>query len=431
MTIDTINSLGSDAVRTDPRDPARSVSAGFIVGYGIAYVGLFTALMTPVAITMAIRISAIDTVGKGASLGTILGIGALFALIANPLFGQISDITTSRFGRRRPWLFLGTLIGLACALVIAASDSLFIIGLAWCISQIAYNAALAAIVAVVPDRVPECQRGKISAISGMGVYLAILIGSAILSLVGPQGVGMFLWPALIGFLAVNLFAFFLNDKVINRSQARRGSLLTELGSAFWVNPRKAPDFAWAWFSRFLLFLGVAVLLTYQVYYLTDHLKVEQDRIGQLMFFSTLVTAVCVVLSSSASGWLSDRWKRRKIFVFAAAVVYAIGLAVITAASAVPLFLVGIAVSSLGLGVYMAVDQALVVDVLPDRETNAGKNMGVLNIANAVPQSIAPAVAPLILSIGSPTASNYPLLFAVAAACAFLGALAIAPVKGVR
>ena len=86
-----------------------------------------------------------------------------------------------------------------------------------------------------------------------------------------------------------------------------------------------------------------------------------------------------------------------------------------------------AIGGLGFGVYMAVDLALVADVLPDTDNNA-KNLGVMNIAGALPSSIAPAIAPVILAISS---GSYGVLYAVAGICAIIGAFAVLPVKRVR
>jgi MFS family permease len=91
------------------------------------------------------------------------------------------------------------------------------------------------------------------------------------------------------------------------------------------------------------------------------------------------------------------------------------------------FLVGMAIGGLGFGVYMAVDLALVADVLPDK-TNAAKDLGVLNIAGALPYTVAPAIAPVILVIGG---GSYGVLYAFAGVCAIIGGLAILPVKRVR
>ncbi|HEY0123408.1 MAG TPA: MFS transporter [Rhizobium sp.] len=429
MTIVRASFGNSDAHQTGA--PTKVVGIPFIVGFALANLGFFIAVMTPIAITLAIRVSAIDPVGKGASLGAILGSGALFALFANPIFGQLSDRTRSRFGRRRPWLIGGVIVGSLAQLVIAYSSNLLIIGIAWCAVQVAYNAMLAALVAVVPDQVPEQQRGMISALAGMSVYVALLIGSAVVSLTGTGSNAMFLVPTAIGLVTIIGFAMLLDDRPTDNEPAPTGNLLGELAASFWVNPMKYRDFGYAWLSRFLVFFGFAVLTSYQVYYLTDQLGVTEAGIGQTMFFSILITTCCVVASSIVSGYLSDRTGRRKPFVFAAAATYALGIAVIMMAPDLTMFFVGVAISSVGFGVYYAVDQALVVDILPDRETNAAKNLGVLNIANAVPQSIAPAIAPIVLAIGSEPGQNYSLLYALAAVSAFLGALAIVPVRGAR
>lgn len=411
--------------------PTKFVSIPFIVGFALANLGFFIAVMTPIAVTLAIRVSALDPVGKGASLGAILGSGALFALFANPIFGQLSDRTRSRFGRRRPWLIGGVIMGSLAQLVIAYSSNLLMIGIAWCAVQVAYNAMLAALVAIVPDQVPEQQRGMISALAGMSVYVALLIGSAVVSLTGTGSNAMFLVPTAIGLVTILGFALLLDDRPTHNEPTPASNLLGELAASFWVNPVKYRDFGYAWLSRFLVFFGFAVLTSYQVYYLTDQLGVAEAGIGQTMFFSILITTCCVVASSIISGYLSDRTGRRKPFVFAAAATYALGIAVIMMAPDLNMFFVGVAISSVGFGVYYAVDQALVVDILPDRETNAAKNLGVLNIANAVPQSIAPAIAPIVLAIGSGSGQNYTLLYALAAVSAFLGALAIVPVRGAR
>jgi MFS family permease len=91
------------------------------------------------------------------------------------------------------------------------------------------------------------------------------------------------------------------------------------------------------------------------------------------------------------------------------------------------YLVGMAIGGLGFGMYMAVDLALVADVLPDKD-NVAKDLGVFNIAGALPFSVAPAFAPAILAIGG---GSYGVLYTVAGACAIVGAGAILRVKGVR
>lgn len=150
---------------------------------------------------------------------------------------------------------------------------------------------------------------------------------------------------------------------------------------------------------------------------------------QQIFLGTLIQSAVLIAASLIGGRLSDRTGRRKIFVLAASVVYGLALFVVAIASHFSGFLVGMAISGLGFGVYAAVDLALVVDVLPDKR-NAAKDLGVFNIAGALPFSIAPAIAPAILAIGH-GASSYSVLYMVAGLCAIIGAFAILPVRRVR
>jgi MFS family permease len=177
----------------------------------------------------------------------------------------------------------------------------------------------------------------------------------------------------------------------------------------------------------MFILAYAFLVTYQAYYLLDHLGSSEDEVPQQIFLGTLTQAAVVLVASVVGGRLSDRTGRRKPFVAGAAVVYGAALFMIAVAVDFDAFLVAMAVAGLGFGMYMAVDLALVADVLPDAN-NAAKDLGVLNIAGALPFSIGPALAPLVLAIGS---GSYQVLYAVAGLCALLGAAAILPVRKVR
>jgi MFS family permease len=132
----------------------------------------------------------------------------------------------------------------------------------------------------------------------------------------------------------------------------------------------------------------------------------------------------VVVASLLGGWLSDKTGRRKLFVGGASCVFGLAMFVIAASSTFNGFVAGMAIGGLGFGLYTAVELALVTDVLPD-PASAAKDLGVMNIAGALPSSVAPAIAPAILAVGG---GSYSVLYAVAAACAVLGAGAILRVK---
>jgi MFS family permease len=194
-----------------------------------------------------------------------------------------------------------------------------------------------------------------------------------------------------------------------------------------VKPRTSPDFAWAFASRFMFLMAYAFLTTYQAYFLLDKIGTSKSDVPQQIFLGTLAQSALVVLASLIGGRLSDWTGRRKIFVFTASLVYGLAMFAVAIATNFNGFLVGMAISGLGFGMYVAVDLALVADVLPKR-ADVAKDLGVFNIAGALPFSIAPALAPVILLIGG---GSYGVLYAFAGLCAVIGAVAILRVRGVR
>jgi len=281
-------------------------------------------------------------------------------------------------------------------------------------------------VTILPDQVPEAQRGMMAGVLGVCTPIASVLATFLVKLFTGNLLAMFLAPCVIGGFFILLFAVVLDDRRLAAADRSSWSL-REFAATFYVDPRKSPDFAWAFASRFLFVLAYAFLATYQAYYLLTKLGSAEADVPQQIFLGTLVQSVLVVLASLVGGRLSDRTGRRKVFVLVASIVYGFALFVLAAATGVSGFLVGMAVSGLGFGVYVAVDLALVTQVLPDEDTVA-KDLGVFNIAGALPFTIAPAIAPAVLAVGG---GSYGVLYTVAGFCAVLGAFAILPVRRVR
>lgn len=389
---------------------------------------MFIALLTPVVVALALRISALDPNNEAKNLSLVLGIGAVFALIANPLFGKLSDRTRSRSGMRRPWLVAGMIVGFIGLLVIVLSSAIPVIVIGWCIAQAGFNAVLSTLLAVLPDQVPEQQRGTVSGLLGMCQIVAIVAGVFLAQAVSTDFL-RFMIPGAVGLVLVLLFVVVLRDRRLGPDVSLppygvRGFLLS-----FWVNPIRYRDFGWNWAGRFLIFMGIATLTSYQVFYLLNHLHRSPTEVATLVLYSTLVQGLFVVIFSNLGGWISDRIGRRKILVMIGIIAYAAGLAVIAFGGSYSVFLVGMGITGIGQGLYLAVDLALSASVLPEGGKEAAKDLGVLNIANAVPQSLAPAIAPIFLAIGS--GNNYIALFTAAAVFALIGAFAIQPIKAVR
>lgn len=399
----------------------------FISLYVLAFMGTTLVLIAPLLVTLALKVNSLVGIDRAPqSLALVVGAGALVAMFGNPFFGRMSDRTWSRRGMRRPWLVIGMLGGTVGVLVVALAPSIAVVVAGWCVAQLFFNALLAALVAVLPDQVPPTQRGMVAGLLGVCLPVASVGATSVVDLFSASRIAMFMVPCALGGFFVLLFAAVLEDRRLDRA-ARPAWSLREAASTFYFNPRKSPDFAWAFASRFLLVMAYAFLVTYQAYFLIERVGTAVDDVARQIFLGTLAQSALVVTASVVSGRVSDRIGRRKVFVFSASVVYGLALAVVALAGSFNGYLLGMAISGLGFGMYMAVDLALVADVLPDKD-QAAKDLGVLNFAGALPFAVAPAIAPAILAVGG---GSYGVLYAVAAACAIAGAGAIMPVRGVR
>jgi MFS family permease len=412
----------------DPESPvAHRVGWGFMSLYTLAFMSINLLFLAPILVTLPLRINSLVGIKQAPSnLALVAGTGALVSIFGNPFFGRMSDRTSSRLGMRRPWMVIGLVGGTIGILIVALAPSIPVLLVGWCIVQLFFNALLAALVAVLPDQVPRAQRGQVSGVLGICLPIAAVSGTFLVKLFTGHPIATFLVPCATGGFFILLFAVALKDRRLARA-ARPTWSLREFANTFYVRPRTSPDFAWAFGSRFLFLMAYALLTTYEAYFLLSRIGTAVADVPQQIFVGTVTQSALIVAASLIAGRLSDRTGRRKIFVFGASIVYGLAMFAVAIASNFNGFLVGLAISGLGFGIYTAVDLALIADVLPNKANNA-KDLGVFNIAGALPFSIAPASAPLILSIGG---GNYGVLYAAAGICAIVGAAAILPVRGVR
>ncbi len=392
----------------------------------VASLTLFATYGGLIAILLPTQIALLDETNKVQNLAIVTTTSFLFTLLAQPIAGALSDRTRSRFGRRVPWMVIGAVVGAIFLFGMGSLSDLLWITVFWVIIQVALNFLQASLTTIIPDRFPRSRRGGASAMMGLGTQLGMTIGIMTAgALASSFGVGYSVFAVAV-LVATLLFA------VLNRDWSSKDAAVDAFrwGSffrGFWIDPRRHPDFAWAFAARFLLVLGYFVVTAFQLYLLTDYIGLALPDAQQAVVTMTLVAFIPTLIAIALSGWWSDRVGRRKVFIYAASAVMMLGLAV-------PLFLptlTGMIIMSLingiGFGVYMAVDSALMTEVLPSEGTSAGKDLGILNVATNIPQAMSPAIASLIIT----SLGGYPLLFVFAIVFALLAAVATAPIRGVK
>lgn len=419
---------GTQGVLTQPVSTVR-VSRGYMIALGLAQFGLFAALLSPVYVSMQLKAQQLNPDDPASIIGLVLPFGAFGALLANPLVGALSDRTRTRWGRRRPYLVGGIVVFTLALAWLAFAPTVLQLGIAWVIAQIAANAVLAALTASFADNVPQFQRGKASSVIALAQNIAVLAGTYLAVLFVANLPVLFIAPGVLAIVLILVYAVVARDDL--PEYELKPFTFVNLVSSFWTNPLEHRDFAFAWWSRFLIILATFMFTTYRLLYMQEHLGISDvaDATAAVAF-GVLLYTIALMASAALSGWLSDRLKMRKVFVGGSTALFAVGLILLAHAETVTGFYVAEVVMGFAYGIYAAVDTALVVDVLPNAD-RPGKDLGVINIANALPQSLAPAIALFFLGIGNTGSGNYTLMLWAAGVAAILGALAVIPIKRVR
>ncbi|TFV48487.1 MFS transporter [Blastococcus sp. TF02A_35] len=411
----------------DPQSTVRVPVTGplrrLLVWYGVASLGVYLALGAVNSVLLPLQVEAVDPAQKAANLAIVTAVGAVGGMVAQPIAGLLSDRTRSRWGRRAPWIFTGALLAAGAMVVLGGMTGLVGIGALYLLVMVSLNIYFSPKAAVMPDRVPRGVRGLFSASGGLGVLVGITGGmglGAVLS--GTPAVGYSVLAVVI-VLAAGGFALF-NPDHDNRGEPRPPLQWTAFLRTFWVSPRQHPDFAWGFLGRLLTLTGYYITTTFQLYVLQDHIGLGDDAVDAIPLIS-VVSLLSTLVSTVVGGPLSDRMGRRKPVAVAAGLLIAAGLVAPWVMPTMTGIIVFAVLAGLGFGSYLAVDQALLTEVLPTTEDN-GRYLGVLNIAVTLPQALAPAIAGLIVSVLS-----YAALFPIAMVVAVAGALAVLPIRSVR
>ena len=407
-------------------EPTRRVPGRWIAFFAIAWLGVWMAQLAPIQKLLPDQVQTqLDTtywVDNVVVFGIISGISGVCAIIAYPLTGALSDRTTSRFGRRRPWIAGGAVVFAVSLILLGLQTSIVGIGVFWSLALTGFCILTAALTATISDQVPVGQRGYVSGWISAPQAIGIILG---VSLVTYVFVGaLFGYAAMAVLLLVLVLPFlFLPDAVLP-AHLRQRMTFRGIVESLWISPREYPDFGWTLLSRVLVNFGNAFGTSLLLYFLEFglHDKNADDDLLVLI----LIYMVFVIVASLVMGRWSDRIGRRKAFVFLSSAIQGVAALLLAFVPELSVAMVAAGLLGLGYGCFLSVDQALATQVLPDPE-NRGKDLGIMNIATAVPQAMAPLIgAGIVAALG-----GFVGLFVLSGLFAFAGALAVARVKAVR
>jgi MFS family permease len=368
--------------------------------FPLANAGAFIAFLPLLTLIVPLRAAEIAAHGKIALLSETLIFGVLTATGANIAAGVASDWSRARWGTRLPWIWLG-LIGswLSYGAILWATGThgliVAVVGFQAC-----FNLLFGPMTALFADKVPDHLKARVSALANLAMPAGSL-ATALIGLPGFTGNGqrilvlmaltaMLTLPLLIGW--PRRLADVAERPAISRQEARPGWTI------FWS----------LWLAKFLVQLSGTVLPSYFLFYLQDGLGADKDG-AQIEFATAVITAtgMTAVVAVLAARW-SDHSGRRKPFLLGAVAIMALGLVALIARLGWPTALLGYGLFSAGLGMFLAIDVALVAQILPDPHRR-GRDLGVMNAANTLPAIVGPLIALVILGEGG---ERFPVLFAL-------------------
>ncbi len=354
--------------------------------------------------------------------------GAVIAMVVQPTIGSISDYTMTRWGRRKPYIFVGSLLDLVFLIGIASSDTLVSIAAFVALLQFSSNFAQGPFQGYVPDLVPGPQVGTASALVGLMQVLGVVSGFIIGSLaVATHDYGLGL--VALGVLEViTMLSVVIRVREGPTAKSRGGRPWRSIAAEAWGSDiLKEHSFLWLVASRLAILMAGSVLTALAVFYLARSMGLDEQATGLVEIPLVALVAVGTVASVVPAARLSDRVGRKRV-IWISCALGAVGVSIVAAAPILPIAFAGALLYGISAGTFLAVDWALMTDIIP--KAASGRYMGLSNVATASAGVLALAVGGTIMDfVGGGDGPRAALWMAVG--LFGLGALLLRPVDELR
>jgi Na+/melibiose symporter-like transporter len=363
--------------------------------FGLAMTALWSSLHS---IILPLRIADFVPVGRQATyLGLLTVTGLILAIVTQPVAGALSDRSSSRWGRRRPFIFIGAIATLAFLPGISLVGSLAALFAIYYLLQVSANSALGPYLAFFPDLVPENRRGLASGVKGMveiaGAGIAIWLIGQLMANYSPSEGGRWLWLSLGILGAVFLGTMLATVFLVKESPGSGGpktSLASILRKTFRIDARANPDFIRFVLCRLFFIIPLTAFQAFGLYFFRDYLGVANP--SAIMGNFTLLSSLCMLGMVYPAGRLSDRFGRRSIGLVSG-LIGALGIGLLFFFRSYQFILTSAVLMGIGFGGLMSTNWALAVDLIPREE--AGRYIGLTNLASAGGSALARLTGPLI------------------------------------
>lgn len=393
---------------------------------GIYNLGSIAATLGFSTVLLPNQLTLIDADNKVANLALISSLSLVVGILGQPIVGAISDRTRSRFGRRMPYIVASGILTAAALFALSVSDSVGVILLLASVIQLGGALGGSPLAAIVADRYPVEKRGWVSAWIGLGLNAGYAIGVF--------GAGMLASDLRLAYVALGLTVAvaLLIFAIVGRDDSNRDMIVPALTlrsaiGGFWINPIRNADFSWAFLSRFFYILAYFVVFNFQFFILTDFIGLDLGEANIQIGLLAIVALAPGVIASYATGWLADKLGRRKLFLYISCAFTALGYGAQLISPTLEGQYVMVVLTSIGFGMYLTSDTVIMTQVLPDAVGAAAKDLGILNLATALPTALSSILAAYLLT----AFGGYDALFVAGAVISVLGGLCVLRIKRVK
>lgn len=380
---------------------------------------------------------------KVTTLAIVSFTGLTLAALSQPMFGTWSDSFKSPIGKRMPFIAVGSILTLITlgGLTLAVILGWFAFFMMYCALQFVSNTAYGPYHGLLPDMVPELDRGKASGVLGGMQMLGTVASGLALAVffdVHKNLTGAMISIIVLVAVCAILTLLFLREPPTpaGRIQPAEVKGARRLLSLFSIEAKKYPDFVWLLVARTWTLTGIATVSTYALYWMQDVIKPSGTKLFGLTIGTptqavSMLLAIVIMfafIAAMVSGALSDRFGRKPLIALSG-VFGILGVVPFIFVRDLSMVLLFACFIGLAYGTFTAVDWAMVTDLIP--RSQAGKYMGVSNLATAMPQAIAPllgGVLGAIFAAGGNYDAEYGAIFAGAAVYFLLGILLLTKVR---
>jgi len=305
---------------------------------------------------------------------------AVLSILIQPTVGAISDYTVSRWGRRKPYIVFGSLLDLVFLAGIATSNNVLILGAFVALLTVSTNIARGPFQGYVPDLIAERQVGMASALVGLMQILGNVTGFLLVT------IGVAIGRIELAIAAVAIVELVTMVAVVLRvspglaPRDRAGRSWVDIAKTAWgTDILQERSYVWLVASRFFFLMGGGILVNFVIAYLkTTHGQLEQEANGT-NFVILIIVVLANLIAIIPSARISDRIGRKPV-IYASCVVGSVGLVIAALGPSVPFALIGAALFGASAGTFLAVDWALITDIIP--RASSGRYMGLSNVATS-------------------------------------------------